>query len=124
MDAAADKVIREYLGFGQADNPNRVYHFSDPRLPQFAFEWHPKTQKVYRIDFPGAWYEGGFLEPAGGTAKGHVIAEHAMTHAMAFGFVQTFCRGYLKAFIDHHQGGPFGADLPERIKETDPCPTR
>ena len=124
MDQAADKVVREYLGFGVADDPNRVYHFSDTRLPQFGFEWHPRSQKVYRIDYPGAWVDGVFLEPASGTARGHVIAEHAMTHAMAYGFVQTFCRGYLAAVVQQYQGGPCGADIPERIQEGDPCPIK
>ncbi len=124
MDAAADKVVRDYLGFGAADDPNRIYHFRDPRLPQFAFEWHPRTQKVYRIDYPGAWVGDVFLEPPSGTARGHVIAEHALTHAMAFGFVQTFCRGYLAAVVQQYQGGAFGANIPDTIKETDPCPTR
>ena len=54
-------------------------------LPQFRFEWHPQTRKVYVMPMPTA--EGQRIEA-------DVLAEHADNHAQAFGFVQTWSRGY------------------------------
>lgn len=103
---------------------SRIYHFSDPRLPQFAFEWHPRTQKVYRIDIPGRWIDGVFVQDTEQrTAKGFCVAEHQNTHAGAFGAVQTFCRGYIKALCDRDRG-ELGGRVAERITATDSCPIR
>lgn len=59
-----------------------IAHFDNPRVPQFHFEWHPETKKVYVIRL-------GVVP-----LVGEVIAEHADTHGQAYGFVQTWCRGY------------------------------
>ncbi len=107
-------------------DPSRIYHWSDPRLPQFAFEWHVRTQKVYRVDVPGLWVDGCFVRDGSKlTARGYCIAEHVDTHAWAIGAVQTFCRGYLKAVADWNVKA-IGSNAPERIVSpgTDPCPIR
>ena len=73
----------------------RIAKLKNPTLPQFLFEWHPEIQKVYMIKIPGHW-EGKRFFPSMTEihADANVIAEHCETHAMFYGFVQTFCRGY------------------------------
>lgn len=60
----------------------RVLCIKQPNFPQYRFEWHPQSRKVYLIRV--------------GTVPliGEVIAEHAETHGHAFNFVQTFLRGF------------------------------
>lgn len=105
-------------------DPSKIYHLRDPRLPQFGFEWHPRTQKVYRVDFPGEWRDGEFVPDSDKrTAKGFCISEHTETHGAAYGHVQTFCRGYLLA-VEHSRNNKLGGKVPESIRATDPCPVR
>jgi hypothetical protein len=118
-----DKLVRKEFGLGEAESPNLIHHASDKRLPQFAFEWHVGSQKVYRIDIPGQWMDNKFIPADSGNAKGYCIAEHALTHAQFYGFVQTFCRGYLLALVHHYQK-TLNSYVPEKIKETDSCPVR
>lgn len=126
MDPNLDKLIRREFGLGAAEQPQSVYHARDPRLPQFAFEFHVGSQRVYRMDNPGRWQEGCWVPaPSGSVRAGHCIAEHCLTHGMFVGFVQTFCRAYLLA-CKHQSVGILHHLAPERImaKETDPCPIR
>jgi hypothetical protein len=120
----ADAVIRNELGMNGKEPAGRIYGFSDPRLPQFAFEWHTGIEKVYRIDIPGVWCDGVFIPAESGHARGYCIAEHVMTHAMAHNYVQTFCRGYITAVAHHTQGVPIQSYIPNKIRGTDPCPIR
>lgn len=122
ISEAVDAQVRQVLGMNAAEPAGKIYHCADPRLPQFAFEWHPGIQKVYRIDLPGKWVDRQFVRaPEGSEAKGFCIAEHVMTHALFLGFVQTFCRGYLKCYSDWVAKN-VGTKAPERILMTDPCP--
>lgn len=124
MNPELDKLIRNEFGLGAAESqPNKIYHSADPRLPQFSFEWHPGTQKVYRIDIPGEWIDHVYIAASSGEAKGYCIAEHCLTHGQFYGFVQTFCRGYALACV-HQTKGVLDSLIPERIKETDSCPVR
>ena len=50
------------------------------------FEYHPTTGKVYMIDPTRMNADGKHIA--------EVIAEHCDTDGRAFGFVQTYCRGY------------------------------
>lgn len=121
-----DKLVRREFGLGAAELPGRIHHCKDPRLPQFEFEWHPGSQKVYRKDNPGAWIDGEWVPaPPGSVRNCPVIAEHCLTHAQFFGFVQTFCRAYLLA-CKHSAEGRMGHLAPDRqvTEGGDPCPTR
>lgn len=64
-------------GAGQA-----TFCIRQPGFPQWRFEWHPQKRKVYLVRM------------ANTPLTGEVIAEHAETHAAAFGAVQTWLRGY------------------------------
>lgn len=126
MDPHLDTLIRQEFGLGARDAPELIAHCRDPRLPQFAFEFHAGSQKVYRIDLPGGWRDGVWVPAAAGAqARGRVVAEHCLTRGQFYGFVQTFCRGYLLA-AKHAAEGTLGHLAPGRImaKECDPCPTR
>lgn len=58
-----------------------IQHIRSPLTPEYRFEYHPETGKVYLIR-------------VGRTPEvGEVIAEHCDTHGRAFGFVQTYLRG-------------------------------
>jgi hypothetical protein len=64
-------------------------------LPAFRFEWHPQTRKVYLIRLPAEGEQRRFAESGVmPQLDAEVIAEHADTHAQAFGAVQTWSRGY------------------------------
>jgi hypothetical protein len=68
-------------------------------MPQFRFEWHPETGKVYWMSRP----------VPGQSVQAFVLAEHCDTEGRAFGFVQTFCRGYRAAkgeLLAPADGGP------------------
>lgn len=128
MHPDLEALIRREFGLAASEaGGGRIAHAKDPRLPQFGFEWHPETQKVYRVDYPGVWAEGVYRETGGAQAVGRCIAEHCLTHGQFYGFVQTFCRGYLLA-ARHAAEGALGHKAPERLvapeKECDPCPTR
>lgn len=120
-ELTVDQLIRREFGLGANESASlRIAHAKDPRLPQFRFEWHPGSQKVYRCDTPGMWLDGQWVESGEG-ATGYCIAEHCLTHAQFLGFVQTFCRGYLVA-VNHQRRGVLGTYAPPRITETDACP--
>lgn len=59
-----------------------VYVIKQPAFPQWRFEWHPQSRKVYLVRLG--------RKPL----VGEVIAEHAETHAAGYGAVQTWLRGY------------------------------
>ncbi len=122
MHPDLDSLVRREFGLGAKEPPGRVHHARDPRVPQFDFEWHPDSQRVYRIDLPGSWHDGQWV-PEAVQARGFCIAEHCLTHGQFVGFVQTFARGYLLA-VAHHGQGRLCSHAPVRILEGDPCPTR
>lgn len=83
----------------------RIWPTSTPAFPQFAFEWHEASQKVYVITIPGRWVDGVFLrDDSVKTAEGVCIAEHCEHHAQFLGFVQTYLRGYRRAMADAEKG--------------------
>lgn len=78
--------------------PNQIGHIDSPKHPQFHFEWHPESGKVYVVNVPGKWIDGIFVKDTSvHTAKAEIAAEHCEHHARFYGFVQTFLRGYNKA---------------------------
>lgn len=60
-------------------------------FPQFVFEYHPSAGedggKVYVVEAKAARNEKGEIPAA-------VLAEHVYNEGQAYGFVQTFLRGY------------------------------
>lgn len=102
-----------------------IQKFSQPNFPQFLFEWHEEIGKVYVIGLPGKWIDRKFVPAITGEAKGFVLAEHCSSHALAYGFVQTYLRGYKQGSADekllsrgeanvvlgHAQGGPPTIDI-------------
>lgn len=73
----------------------KIANFSDSAIPGYRFEWHPEIQKVYIVPLPTP------EQDAAAASRGErvkvqawVLAEHCDTHAMAYGYVQTWCRGY------------------------------
>lgn len=68
----------------------------DPAFPQFLFEYHPHTKRVYVTQIPGTW-DGPLFTPAlTGEAKAGIIAEHCDDEGKFFGHVQSFLRGFRK----------------------------
>ena len=78
----------------------RVQKTKDPNFPQFLFEWHEVTGKVYIIAIPGRFQDEVFVPGMIGEARAQVLAEHCDTHARFFGFVQTYLRGYRQGIAD------------------------
>lgn len=79
----------------------QIVKTTSPNFPQFVFEWHPWTQKVYEIELPGEWVEGVFHQTRGnGSIRAECLAEHCEDQGKFIGFVQTFLRGYKKGVID------------------------
>lgn len=83
----------------------RIEHASHPKYPEFTFEWHPWTQKVYVVHVPGRRVDGVFVpDPTVGNANAVALAEHCEHHAMFLGFVQTYLRGYVKGLENRDVG--------------------
>ena len=70
----------------------QVMHIKIPQFPQYRFEWHPQARKVYLTRL-GRMVDG-VLVASDGPLVGEVMAEHAETHGQAYGFVQTWLRGF------------------------------
>lgn len=68
-----------------AGPPEATVYFRPPELPRFHFAFKPRLGRVYAIDLDQA---------VGGRVNAFVIAEHCDGEARAFGFVQTWIRGY------------------------------
>lgn len=83
-----EPVIRERFAefLGRDPDPtganSRILHIKQPSFPQFRFEWHPQSRKVYLIRTGAA------------PVIAEKLAEHAETHAEAYAYVQTFLRGF------------------------------
>jgi hypothetical protein len=82
-----DPLTRERFAEFQGRDPHpsgreMCYHIKQPSFPQYRFEWHPKSRKVYLIRLG--------ITPL----VGEILAEHAETHGAAIAFVQTFLRGF------------------------------
>jgi hypothetical protein len=72
----------------------------DPKFPQFVFEWHEQTGKVWVIGLPGKFIDREFVPAISGQARGFIATEHCDTHARFLGFVQTYLRGYRQGTAD------------------------
>lgn len=90
------------LGPNGAPSGNLVQQIKMLDFPEFRFEWHPQVQKVLLIEI-------GKGKGADGCYGGQVIAEHCEDRGKAFGFVQTFLRGY-------RRGKSGGADIVAPVK--------
>ncbi len=83
LDALTKEKFAEFQGRDpHPSGQEMVYHIKQPLFPQWRFEWHPGTRKVYLIRL-------GVVP-----LVGEIIAEHAETHGSAINFVQSFLRGY------------------------------
>ena len=82
MGLKPDTGAVNLLGSDLGPVGNRVEHFKFPAFPSFRFEYHPEIGKVYLIDLVNA------------PGVGECIAEHCDTSGRAFGFVQTWLRGF------------------------------
>lgn len=84
MDVVTRERFAEFIG--RDPHPSGagrdVLHIKQPNYPQFRFEWHPGTRKVYLIRVGSK------------PLIGEKLAEHAETHAEAYAYVQTFLRGF------------------------------
>jgi len=78
----------------------KIQHTRSPNFPQFEFEWHEQTGKVYIIAIPGKFIDRQFVPAESGNAKGTILAEHCDHHARFLGFVQTYLRGYRQGLQD------------------------
>jgi hypothetical protein len=80
----------------------KIEHIRDPKHPQFRFEWHPNTEKVYIVQNPGKFEDGEWVPDYGfaGSCPAFILAEHCEHHARFFGFVQTYLRGYKQGLYD------------------------
>lgn len=68
--------------------PERICWFRPPGHPRFQFAFKSSEGRVYVVDRERA---------VGSRIAATVIAEHCDTEARAFGFVQTFLRGFVYA---------------------------
>lgn len=84
----------------QATVAPRIEYLTEPNHPQFYFEWHPATGKVYIGAVPGQFHEEVFVPGDFGHMQLKILAEHCDTHARFFGFVQTYLRGYRQGDAD------------------------
>lgn len=78
----------------------KIQKTRDSNFPQFLFEWHELTGKVYVIGLPGRFEDRVFVPATCGQARAFVLAEHCDTHGRFFGFVQTYLRGYRQGAAD------------------------
>ena len=83
LDKHTAEKFAEFLGRDPhpTGGAQMCMHIKQPQFPQYRFEWHPQSRKVYLIRLGRT------------PLVGEVIAEHAETHGHAFNFVQTFLRG-------------------------------
>jgi hypothetical protein len=65
-----------------------------PGFPRFVFEYHPQIGKVFMVDTSRPILKADDKNPDVPTYEGEVIAEHVDTEARAYGFVQTYLRGF------------------------------
>lgn len=63
----------------------RIYHIKAPTFPQFRFEWHPNTKRVYLVRLSVA------------PAIGDPIAMEIESHGAAQNAVLIWLRGYREA---------------------------
>lgn len=84
VDMATREKFAEFLGRDPHPTGARemCLQIKQPNFPQYRFEWHPQSRKVYLIRLGRT------------PLVGEVIAEHCETHGDAFNYVQTFLRGY------------------------------
>ena len=83
LDEATRNKFAEFQGRDpHPSGQQMVYHIKQPNFPQYRFEWHPQSRKVYLIRLGSA------------PLIGEILAEHAETHGDAHNFVQTFLRGF------------------------------
>ena len=75
-----------------------IFRIRNPKYPQYLFEFHEESQKVYCIDLAKTTVRDG--QTCHSTL---VIGEHCDTHGRAYGFVQAFCRGHAIAEKDYSQ---------------------
>jgi hypothetical protein len=84
MDPATREAFQAFRG--RDPHPTGAgepfYCIQQPRYPEFRFEWHPQKRKLYLVRLNHK------------PLIGEIIAEHVETHGQAFGFVQTWLRGY------------------------------
>ncbi len=73
-----------------------IVKIKNPNLPGLLFEWHPQSQKVYKMKLPT--FDGEKIEA-------DVLAEHCDTHGRAIGFVQTWFRGYREGQLNPSNWG-------------------
>lgn len=74
----------------------RVHKAMNPSFPDFAFEWHEHSQKVYAIANPGRWEQGRFVpDLAAGTAHASLIGEECDCLPRFKQYTRTFLCGIL-----------------------------
>ena len=74
------EILRSIAMPGGPEPP--VMAIKNPRFPQYRFEWHRVTKKVYLIRLLTA------------PNHGDPIAENVPNHGAAINAVNTWCRGY------------------------------
>lgn len=70
---------------------SQILHIKTPTFPQFRFEWHPETRRVYLMREN--------VKPL----IGEPIAFEITTHGDAFNAVQIYLRGYRQAKLELDQ---------------------
>ncbi len=93
-------IVTDALSVPPEGASPKIEHTESPRHPQFHFEWHPQSQKVYIGCKPGKWEDGVYVPGDYGHLGVKVLAEHCDHHARFLGFVQTYLRGYDQAVAD------------------------
>lgn len=83
---------------------NGIFHFTQSRIPEVRFEWHPGAKIVYVLQ----------TKPAQGrtTCEGDPIANDIMSVASAQMAAIVWCRGYWAHKVDWVNRGSLIVNLP------------
>ena len=84
------QAVGGIIGINGAPVGNGIKHIKAPMFPEFRFEYHPLTGKVYLIDTG----RKPVLKDGQEHHEAEIIAEHCDCSGRAHGFVQTFLRGF------------------------------
>lgn len=68
---------------------NQILKIASRSYPEWLFEYHPNSKKLYRVDLDKRMLDGNTV-----TDKAELLAEHVQDYLMAKGMVACFIQGY------------------------------
>lgn len=82
---------------------HKIITTTDSGFPQFRFEFHPATKKVYVLGLTGGFSGKKFELSGSEKVKAFVLAEDCDHNARFLAFVQAYLRGYRQGRYDQIQ---------------------